>query len=95
LQNIHSERTIAAKKTLLLRALTPVETAHAPHADDRVAADREFARYDSARGKFFRITDAKVSHFFDLSVATRAFVTRMLNFFSNVRLISRGRTLIA
>ena len=65
------------------------------HAYDRVVTDGKFARDDSARGKFFRIIDAKVSHFFDLSVATHVFVKRMLKFFSIVRLISRGRTLIA
>src|SRR6516164_6259319 len=52
------------------------------------------ARDKFARGNFFRIIEAKVSHFSSLSVATPVFLESALNFLSNVRLISRGRALI-
>jgi FMN phosphatase YigB (HAD superfamily) len=83
------------ENTAATRYLTPVDTTHAEkHADDQVASTEKHPRHNFARGNFFRIIDAKVSHFFDLSVALMCLRSARKKFFSNVRLISRSRTLI-
>jgi hypothetical protein len=50
-------------KTQLLRALTPVEIAHADGTRMIGCIFQKFARDNFARGNFCRIIDSKVSHF--------------------------------
>jgi len=72
---------LCSGKTLLLRALTPGEIAHAKGARMIGCIHKKLARGDFALGNFFRIIDPKVSYFLCLSVVVHMDFESHLNFF--------------